>query len=266
MKVLDLDLDYFLKHVYTGIPYSCKERIEEDCDEYVWSKNEVINFLEHNLGLSKERKTPGRIVKNHDEALFFWEELINDKKLLEPFEVIHVDSHADLGLGDASWSFLQSSFLKKSFEERRKIREYECAGEKRGISMGDYLLWAIAYGMISSITYCANPHGEKNDYVVSTLEDFQEEYIYDKPVENYIQLKFNESLDMPDYNSSDEYKKKYLETAIKDERVKLSIIPTIEDVNFDGDFDYVVIAQSPNYTPKSADYIIDLFKEYIEEI
>ncbi len=44
------------------------------------------------------------------------------------------------------------------------------------------------------------------------------------------------------------------------------IIPTIEDVRFCGDFDYVVLAQSPNYTPESADYIMDIVREYIEEI
>ena len=45
----------------------------------------------------------------------------------------------------------------------------------------------------------------------------------------------------------------------------MTIIPTIEDVSFDGDFEYAVLAQSPNYTPASADFIMDIFREYIEE-
>ena len=102
------------------------------------------------------------------------------------------------------------------------------------------MLWAVAYKMVSSITYCANPYGDKNDYVLDTLKDFHEEYIADKPVKNYIQLKYPE--------------------------VELLIIPTIEDVKFDGNFDYAVMAQSPNYTPASADFILDIFREYIEEI
>ena len=51
-----------------------------------------------------------------------------------------------------------------------------------------------------------------------------------------------------------------------DRQVELRIIPTIEDVKHSGDFDFVVLAQSPNYTPASADFIIDIFKEYITEI
>ena len=63
------------------------------------------------MGLSQSRKIPGRIVSDHNEALFFWEELINNKKLSDPFDVVHVDSHADLGLGGAAWSFYKNRFL-----------------------------------------------------------------------------------------------------------------------------------------------------------
>ena len=44
------------------------------------------------------------------------------------------------------------------------------------------------------------------------------------------------------------------------------IIPSIQDVKYDGDFDFVVLAQSPNYTPTSADFIMDIVREYIVEI
>lgn len=266
MKVLDLDMDYFMTEI-ANTPFSCEERLDEGYyGGTVWKESAVRKFLEQNLGLSQENKIPGRIVKGHNEALFFWKELIDIKKLSDPFDVIHVDSHADLGLGDASWRFLQSTFLALPTELRRKIRDYEFCDKMKGISIGDYLLWAIAYKMISSVTYCANPYGDKNDYVLETLKDFHEEYVWDSPVKNYIQLKYNKTMDMPEYDSSDAYKKKYLEGAIKDPAVELLIIPTIEDVRFEGDFDYAVMAQSPNYTPASADFIMNIFREYVEEI
>lgn len=222
--------------------------------------------MEKNLGLSKEHKIPGRIVRGHNEALYFWEELIEIGKLREPFDVVHVDSHADLGLGSPSGSFLQGIFLSLPISTRRQIRNYEFNDHLEEIGIGDYLLWAIAYRMISSVTYCANPNGEKNDYLWDTLKDFKEEYVQDKPVRNVIQLKFNAKMEMPEIDSSEAYKKEYLDGAIKDPGVELLIIPTVEDVRFCGDFDYAVLAQSPNYTPASADYIMDIFSEYIEEI
>ncbi|MDG3147131.1 UPF0489 family protein [Streptococcus suis] len=57
----------------------------------------------------------------HIEALIFWKELINSKMLSDPFDVVHVDSHADLGLGDASWSFLQVSFLHIRLIQEEKL-------------------------------------------------------------------------------------------------------------------------------------------------
>ena len=263
MKVLDLDMDYFMEHV-ACIPFSVSDRVDEDNDgDTVWSEGRVRNFLENNLGLSKKNKIPGRVVVGHNESLFFWEELLEQGKRTDPFEVVHVDSHADLGLGCSSSDFLQSAFLTLPVETRRRIRDDD---EGVGISIGDYLLWAVAYKMISKITYCANPNGDKNDYVWDTLKDFKEDMIWDKPISNYIQLKYNSQMEWPKYNDSKEYKKKYMLGAIKDPEVELKIIPTIEDVKFQGDFDYAVIAQSPNYTPASADFILDIFREYIVEI
>lgn len=264
--MLDLDMDYFMTKI-AHTSFSSVERLDEEYyGSSVWSVDKVRQFLEKNLGLSKEHKIPGRIVYGHNESLFFWEELVESGKLKEPFDVIHIDSHADLGLGAHSGDFLQSMFLSLPIATRRRIRNYEFNGHIEDINIGDYLLWAIAYRMVSSVTYCANPNGDKNDYLWDTLKNFREEYIWDKPVKNYIQLKFNREMEMPEYNSSDNYKKRYLDGAIKDPEVELLIIPTIEDVRFCGDFDYALLAQSPNYTPQSADYIMDIFREYIEEV
>lgn len=63
MKILDLDMDYFMEEIATGIAESREERLLED--EYggcVWSEKRIKKFLEDNLGLSKERKIKGRIV------------------------------------------------------------------------------------------------------------------------------------------------------------------------------------------------------------
>lgn len=267
MKVLDLDMDYFMESVATDISFSVTNRLNEDeFGNSVWAERRVRHFLEHNLGLSKEHKLPGRVVSGHNESLFFWEELVLREKLTTPFEVIHVDSHADLGCGCHSSGFLQSRLLTLPIESRRRVRDYEFNGRIEGINIGDYLLWGIAYRMISKITYCANPKGDNNDYCWDTLKDYHEEFIWDKPVSNYIQLTFNKDMDLPVYDSTEEYKKKYLEGAIKEPEVELRIVPTIEDVNYNGNFDFVVMAQSPNYTPASADFIIDIFKEYILEI
>ena len=267
MKVLDLDMDYFMKSVATFINESEPERLpEEDYGDSVWSEREVRNFLEGNLGLSKQNRIRGRVVAGHNESLFFWRELIEKGDLYTPFDVIHVDSHADLGLGYSSWTHILDYLLYYPVEERSQHpRYFDTSGHLRSEGIGDYLLFAVAYRWISSIVYCGNPHGECNDYLLDTLKDFKEEPIWDKPVQNTIQLLYNPDMPFPQYNDTEYVKRQYIRNSRKEPEVPFLIMPTIEDVHFDGNYDFAVLAQSPNYTPASADFIMDIFREYIVE-
>lgn len=266
MRILDLDMDYFMDSVATFIPESSIERLnEEQYSNAVWSPERVKTFFECNLGLSKNLKIKGRIVSGHNEALHFWKELINAGKLEIPFEVIHVDSHADLALGYDSWAFIMKKLLAYPVQDRPKHSVYKnCFGKTGAEGIGDYLLFAIAYRWISKITYCANPNGDKNDYIVSIMKYFEEEYIYDEIVENKIQLLYNTN-QCPDYTATDRQKKEFIAKSVKEPEVPFTIIPTIDAVKFDGDFDFAILAQSPNYTPASADFIMGIFKDYIIE-
>ena len=267
MRLLDLDMDYFMTTVCTGIPESTTDRVEEEVlGELVWSSERVRHFLENNLGLSTESKLPGRIVKGHNESLSFWKELIEQGKLITPFEVVHVDSHADLGLGYPTPDYISRVMLYFEPERRETLlTDYDEDGKEIKIGIGDYLLFAIAYRWISKLTYCANPEGECNDYDWTTIKDLDENYCYGEKTEDTIQLLFNRTDEIPDYDDA-ETKQRYLANSKREPEVPFEIIHSIEAVQYAGDFDFVVMAQSPNYTPESADFIMDIFREYIEEI
>ena len=254
--------------IIANVPDSVHERLSDDEHrEFVWSEARVRSFLESNLGLSTDRKIPGRIVVGHNEALQFWKELIGTEDLTVPFEVVHVDSHADLGLGYNSWIYILDELLSYPVRERPQHNTYvDCFDRSRQESIGDYLLFAIAYRWISKLTYCANPNGSKNDYLWDILKDYEEEMIWDDPVENAIQMLHNPDMDFPDYSDDEDVKTEYIRNSIKEPEVPFTIIPTIEAVCYKGNFDYVVMAQSPNYTPACADFIMDIVREYITEI
>ena len=58
MKVLDIDLDFFLDRV--TFPISNENRYpDEKCE--VWSKEKVVEYLEKTLKLCKNKKIKGRI-------------------------------------------------------------------------------------------------------------------------------------------------------------------------------------------------------------
>ena len=62
--------------------------------------------LEDHCGLDRARPVPGRLVTDHFEAFLFWQELVRCGALDIPFDVVHVDAHADLGSGDAGYVYL----------------------------------------------------------------------------------------------------------------------------------------------------------------
>lgn len=269
MKILDLDLDYFMTEVAHNIAETSTGRIEdEDYVNSVWLCDDVIKFFEDNLGLSKKKRIPGRIVSGHNESLFFWKELIMKGELSVPFEVVHIDSHADLGLGTDTPTFISRELLKWPVKERPNHSWHtNCFGRECAEGIADYLLFAIAYRWINKLTYCGNPNVSSNDYDVHTLKNFEEEPLWEEPVENTIQLLFNPSMDCPHRYMDDQSNiDAYIDASVKEPEVPFKIIPTIEDVCYQGDFDYVVLAQSPNYTPLNADFILDIFREYIIEI
>ena len=59
MRIVDIDMDYFLKEIPIIISENNTDRLPDE-DYQVWSKDEVIDFLENKLGLSKKQKLRGK--------------------------------------------------------------------------------------------------------------------------------------------------------------------------------------------------------------
>ena len=95
MRVLDIDMDFFLSRTCPFAPEGC--RPDDACAE-PWSEEKVRAYLENNLALSHARRIPGRTGVTHDEAALYWRELAREGRLAVPFEITHVDAHSDLGI------------------------------------------------------------------------------------------------------------------------------------------------------------------------
>ncbi len=109
--ILDLDLDFFVWPVAhwpegTG-------RLPET--EYAHSSpDEVREFLESRCSLRRGKKILGHEMVEHQDAFSTWRRWLHAGVLSAPFNVIHVDAHVDLGLGDVGWVYLLSEVLALS--------------------------------------------------------------------------------------------------------------------------------------------------------
>ena len=149
--VLDLDLDFFVwppthQNPNGGRPSS------RDC---VVTRPEAVEaFLEKRCRLSKERRVTGRRILSHDEAFDVWREWMDDGILRAPFQVLHVDAHSDLGagFGTGDLTYLMTEFLLLSPSSRTEPRRGRDAMHE-----GNYLLFALAARWIASLEYVFPP-------------------------------------------------------------------------------------------------------------
>ncbi|MBQ1820613.1 MAG: UPF0489 family protein [Clostridia bacterium] len=151
MWALDLDLDFFLNDCCPLAPKG--ERPSSDCAS-PWTEAAVVSFLEDALGLDAKKPIPGRITETHDGALTFWKEQMNAGKLSRPFSVVHVDAHADLGIGKPGPGFVLNNVLGIPPAERDAFSRYYA---QKQLDEANYLLFALAFRWIDALTFVRDP-------------------------------------------------------------------------------------------------------------
>jgi UPF0489 domain len=143
-RVFDIELEFFLHD--TAI-WNRSDGPRLDPEEFgVRDHEKAMLFLTSQCGLADP--LPGAAVEHHDEAFYRWREAIDAGVLQPPFEVVHVDAHADLGLGDAGYEYLFSELLRRPVEHQRA----PVTGD-RGLGAGNYLAFAIACRWIAILTF-----------------------------------------------------------------------------------------------------------------
>ncbi|MEW4239766.1 UPF0489 family protein [Priestia megaterium] len=246
-RILDIDMDFFLNDIahWVGGEYRLN-----DSDYLPWLEKDFRIFLEERCLLSKNNPVKGRIIKNHNEAFFFWDELIKNKIIDTPFEVTHIDAHSDTGLGDNGYVYIVKELMHYPIDRRREMLDIQ------KVSLGNYMSYALACGWISNVDFVLHDLWE-DDIMNIHLKNFDIE-------ESYFKFKaYDKSI-----NISLAFER------IRDGRIK----PVREDLDipfsltFWDEFqaeervDYIVFCQSLGSTPKTADYMLEIIKDYTTEI
>jgi hypothetical protein len=237
--VLDLDLDFFVWPVKL---HPSRKRLPGS--QYTYAcEQEVRQFLEDRCHLDRVTKIPGRQLNEHIEALKVWRKWVTEGKLSQPFSVIHVDAHADLGAG-TTWEPVDK-LLRLSWGDRAKKSMREI-----GLHSGNYLFGAIAYRWLSKLTYVypTDPASQDESPPPSDLPDSL--FLGRNPSSGKIQLKGSRALSglAPNAGTSDE-------PCVRFER--------IADRRFEfSGFTHMVVAHSRKYTPEPADHLLPVIREY----
>lgn len=244
MRVLDIDLDFFVDPIaYWRSDYGARL---SDKEYSVWEVKELENFLENKCKLSKTHKVKGTIVKHHHDAFYYLRDLIQKNELKVPFEIVHIDAHADLGLGDSGYIYVMTKLLHRPVEKRMNPKR-----GREGLTAGNYLVFLVACRWVSKIVFVRHPKAD-DDFNWIHFKDFDVS-------SNIIQLKkcSPDAIEQLLYRETTKLIYQDLEP-----EVPIEIVSLTDYVNCEP-FDYVVVSRSPGYTPPKADKLLDVIKEYI---
>jgi UPF0489 domain len=238
MLLLDLDLDFFMDEV-AYLTTVEGERLPED-QYQPWPASEVRRFLEEQCQLSRTARVRGRIVERHDEAFYVIRELVATRELVAPFDLCHVDAHADLGLGDSNWRYIAGAYLERSLEGRRDP-------PRDRINETNYLLYVLGCRWLSSLTYVPHTSEAAPQDLPPWWLDFN-----------------NEGVALQRYSVDT------LQAWVGEQPEPLGLEPRIPfavvaagGFRLDRPPDMVVCSRSPEYTPPAADRLVPVVMDYL---
>lgn len=240
MRVLSLDLDFFLSSVKLGAGTG---RLPDEGYE-PWSEEALREFLERRLLLRRDKPTPSHCAPRHDEAFRVWGKLRRERGN-PPLHVTHVDAHADLGMGDDAHVEIMGRLLHLPPEERPKAITR--------LAEGNFLAYAVACRWIASITYVTHPTWNGRDLHFMHFRDFEERtgWLEMKRVDPQLLER-----ELARYNC-------YVRPFEAEPAVPFNHLPGAS-YQATAEFDHVFFCQSPEYTPASADRLIPIVREYLQ--
>ena len=147
--------------------------------------------------------------------------------------VTHIDTHSDLGIGKPGPGFVLESVITRRPENRGTIEEYY---EKKQLDEANYLLFAIAFRWISSLDNVRNPNSRPD------IPAFCRE--------NRLKLESSAGRILPMLNHNEP-------------EIPFNVYNDWHNFKGSG-YTHATMAVSPRYSPETADFIIDIFKEYIK--
>ena len=245
MRILDMDLDFFLSDI------TCDSNpAERVSDEEVrpWTDKEAITFLNTKLGIGKGASVPLYVVATHDlvfDELYSLHYPLNSRESISSFDIVHVDAHADLGFGDRSVSSVIELLDVKPGDRKlycpQALRTLD--PDQTSLNEGNYLLYAMFHRMVNSISYIHHPNNECGYDVPKRIH----------PRKNALRLPRIRQEHAGKMIPSDCFPAGYeVEQGDREPDVEFSLIDPDEPISV-GPFDRAFLSLSPHFTPKASD-------------
>lgn len=252
MRILDIDLDFFLDEIAQWRKRNT-QRLNKN--HYTpWNSGQVECFLEKNLGLDKEHPIPGAYFIHHDEVYDWFKQKVTMEQIVPPASIVHLDAHSDMATGmNGCHIYIMETMLRKAIPARYEISD---ATGWYKLNPGNFLVFMAACEWIDNLIFVKH-HASEEQYNSLYFKNHD-------PATNIIQLKAYKPGLVQNLaggtNLFTEIKKHHpiiLGPEIPYREMKWC------DYTDNAQFDYILLTQSPSFTPSTSDKLIEVIKQYM---
>jgi len=257
--ILDIDLDLFQSECVDRRPRDKNSRVDGDPTYPCitpWTEARLQHFLESQCGLSQDNPVPTFYVEHHMEVFDIIKHLISIGYISVPVEILHSDAHADLGCGDTSPDYIDREILQLQIHDRDNPKRFDLNNKSTwgGLDDGNFLLFAIACGWVSHLTYIHHPQ-RFNDIPMSIFPN-------DVPESGTIQLYCWPIQEM----NADPYAYwKRPSMGIPEPPVGFSRV-LVDQFNNQQQISLAFVAKSPSYTISAVDNFYPILHKYLRPV
>ena len=243
--VLDIDLDFFLDRILYAKEEPVRRLRADECG--VDDSEVALAYLRERCGLSVSHPVPGHVCTRHKDVWFHWRRMLRRGVLKEPFEVVHVDAHADMGLGNNSCLYIVEELLAEPVDRRRP----PVKGGEWAVGDCNFIAYALATRWIGKLTYVTHLKWE-DDVQWLHMKDFS-------TTSGIVQMKRFEPGFAEQLDHFLDVKNLPFEA---EPEIPMTVVPR-KEFQIDRQPDFVFISQSPNYTPPTADALFEEMKRFV---
>lgn len=248
-RILSIDIDYFVTPtVHDG---SLRQIRRLNKRTYQVDSIPMVKQLLYRCGLDSQRRVPGVFVRHHVAAF----DVIRWLRQMAWFidELVHVDAHSDLGLGDPGYVYLLTKLAHQPLQKRQN--------PKRGwkyLNLANWLPFVVANEWVKNIAFLP-----KDGCMSDSHPAYFRELIL--PSSTRLEIRKATEDDVGTMVGSDSV----LRTQAFDR------VPVVASARFRicdplaftcDPPDFVIVCQSPQFTPRTADAVIELCREFVCEI
>jgi len=246
MLVLSLDIDFFVDPIAHDEPIGSDDRLSDT--NYSTDPDAIVtSFLEKQCLLTMDSPVPGFAIRDHDAA---WDVLrfFHEQRQHCPVDLIHIDAHSDLGMGDPGYVYLLTKWLRPSPSSEPK-RAWG------GMNLANWLAFAAAGNLVRKIEFVPRNHPPSDlfpYYLDPPPPSVATRLVFRDVTESELSTEVNGQENPWPFLQSKKIIRSVPWKTTPMAKFKMATAP-----------DFVIVCQSPQFTPPSADRALELALRYV---